>query len=63
MLHRNIERKKNSEGNNITCRWKIIKRNKGEKPRKKGGGEKEANKNVQLISTTIAMVVVLCRKK
>ena len=25
MLHRNIERKKNSEGNNITCRWKLKK--------------------------------------
>ncbi len=41
---------------------KINKKNKGKKPRKKGG-EKEANKNVQIVSTTIARMVVLDRKK
>ena len=46
MLQRNIERKRDSEGNNITCKkMKIERNNKGKKPRKKGG-EKEANKNV-----------------
>ena len=44
-------------------RMKVKKRNKGEKPRKKRGGEKEANKNIQVVSTTIATMAVLDRKK
>ena len=40
-----------------------IKRNKGEKPRKKKGKEKEANKNEQVVSATVALVVLDKTKK
>ena len=41
-----------------------IKRNKGEKPtRKKRGEEKEANKNIQVVSTTTTMIMMVALDK
>ena len=48
MLQRNIERKENSEGNNVTCRWKIKEiRAKSQRKKKVKANKKGRNINNQ----------------